>query len=641
MISIIVIMFAALIGCSESPGVLPLPAGLQRGEEHTALHRRAKADAPNGYAPAPVACPSTSPVVRPAKALSPQETAWLERRGNVTMSALVDVLERANLTGIDVRAYLQSITESGRMLPTIGIALSGGGYRALMNGAGAMAAFDSRSTNSTTPGQLGGLLQAVTYLSGLSGGSWLVGSLYTQNFTAVESITRTTDGFLSELWQFNETIIEGPATLSVSDYYRQLQNAVDHKADAGYNTTITDYWGRALSYQLFNATDGGPAYTFSSIATDSPFAEALMPMPIIVALERPFGQLLIWENSTVFEFNPWEMGSYDPGNPAFAPLRYVGSDFTNGSLPSGSQCTAGVDNVGFVVGTSSSLFNQAFLQLARVSNLPDFLVRSLNATLSRISEDNTDIASWPNPFFQYNAEDNRNADSPTLNLVDGGEDLQNIPLHPLIWSLRKVDVILAVDGSADTITHWPNGTALVATYRRSVSGYPQETSGFPSVPDQNTFVNLGLNHRPTFFGCDPNNMTQPGPLIVYLPNAPYTYYSNVTTSQLEFTNEERQEIIHNGYNVVTMANASVDAQWPACLGCAILSRSFHRTETEIPPVCFSCFDRYCWNGTINSTTAAAYEPGQIVLPSSGRSRSTFSAALYFVIVGLHFALFLA
>jgi len=50
----------------------------------------------------------------------------------------------------------------------------------------------------------------------------------------------------------------GPATLSIGDYYREIQDAVEDKVDTGYNTTITDYWGRSLSYQLVNATDGGP-----------------------------------------------------------------------------------------------------------------------------------------------------------------------------------------------------------------------------------------------------------------------------------------------------------------------------------------------------------------------------------------------
>lgn len=177
--------------------------------ERTRLNSRAKPDAPDGYSPAAVACPTPLPVVRPADALSTQETAWLDRRANATSSALISVLERANIEGIDVRAYLQEVLDDGGMVPRIGIALSGGGYRALLNGAGALAAFDDRTTGSTEPSQLGGILQASTYVSGLSGGSWLVGSLYTLNFTPVESIARATEGFMSELWQFNETIIEG------------------------------------------------------------------------------------------------------------------------------------------------------------------------------------------------------------------------------------------------------------------------------------------------------------------------------------------------------------------------------------------------------------------------------------------------
>jgi lysophospholipase len=44
----------------------------------------------------------------------------------------------------------------------------------------------------------------------------------------------------------------------VGQYYNDLYQAVKDKEDAGFNTTNTDYWGRALSYQLVNPTDGGP-----------------------------------------------------------------------------------------------------------------------------------------------------------------------------------------------------------------------------------------------------------------------------------------------------------------------------------------------------------------------------------------------
>jgi len=601
------------------------------------LNPRASSDAPNGYTPVAVTCPAQRPVVRSAEALSADESTWLGQRADATRPVLISVLERAQIGGIDVRAYLQNITDHGGTLPRIGIAVSGGGYRAMMNGAGALAAFDDRTSGSTQAGRLGGILQASTYVSGLSGGSWLVGSLYMANFTTVESIVRPTDKFLSQLWQFNETILEGPATMSSRDYYQQLQDAVDGKAKAGYPITITDSWGRALSYQLFSATDGSPGYTLSSVANDPAFASGAIPMPIVVALERPAGQINILSNSTVIEFNPWEMGSYDPGNPAFAPLRYVGSAFRNGTIASGGSCVAGVDNIGFVVGTSSSLFNQAFLQLGRASPdgvVPEFFVRSLNETLARISDENTDVASWPNPFYKYRPGANRNADSPTLDLVDGGEDLQNIPLHPLLWSRRAVDVILAVDGSADTLTRWPNGTALVTTHRRFTSGYyaPPETNRFPPVPGQNTFINLGLNKRPTFFGCKPDPGSPPGPLIVYLPNAPYTSYSNATTSQMEFTQEEWLAIMRNGYDAVTMANATLDAKWPACVGCAILERSMRRTGTPFPATCNDCFSRYCWNGTVNETLPSTVYSPTLMVTSGGELKMVLPRTLYVALV---------
>jgi lysophospholipase len=172
-------------------------------------------NAPDGYAPGEVSCPETKPVIRAATALSTDETAWLELRGNRTITPLRDVLSRANIGDIDTDEYLDGILKNGSALPRIGIAISGGGYRAMINGAGAIAAFDSRTSESTGKGHLGGILQAATYLSGLSGGSWLVGSLYMQNFTSVESIISASSGFLSTLWQFDDSIIEGLSQLNI------------------------------------------------------------------------------------------------------------------------------------------------------------------------------------------------------------------------------------------------------------------------------------------------------------------------------------------------------------------------------------------------------------------------------------------
>ena len=292
------------------------------------------------------------------------------------------------------------------------------------------------------------------------------------------------------------------------------------------------------------------------------------------------------------------------------PLASIGSNFTAGNLTNGT-CVAGFDNVGFLMGTSSSLFNQGLLQINNTA-LRNVLKSIAASILQNLDQSSNDVSVYePNPFFHYNNNTNRNAQTETLILVDGGEDLQNIPFYPLIQSVRHVDVIFAVDSSADTTYSWPNGTSMVATYQRNInpSGISNGTA-FPSIPDQNTFVNLGLNKRPTFFGCDSTNRTgtAPNPLVVYIPNSPYTYYSNVSTFDLQYNNTERDALVLNGYNVATMANSSFDSAWAVCVGCAIISQSLNRTNTSVPSVCTDCFRRYCWDGTVNTTTPAAYQP---------------------------------
>ena len=573
------------------------------------LSQRAEPNAPNGYAPATVPCPSVRPSIRQASRLSPQELQWLPGRRNSTIDPMIDLLNRINIPGFNGADYVSSNRNNASALPNIGIAASGGGYRALMNGAGVLAAFDSRTENSTAPGQLGGLLQSATYLAGLSGGSWLVGSLFANNFTSVTDILDATSG---NTWDFSQSIFQGPGNipgLSSLDYYHHIQDDVSAKQDAPYNfnISITDYWGRSLSYQLVNDTEGGPSYTFSSIALQDFFTSGSVPLPLFVADERNPGQVLISSNTTVFEFNPWEFGSWDPTLYGFAPLRYAGSNFSGGSIPDDQSCLAGFDNIGYVMGTSSTLFNEFFLEFNTTAggDVPDFIRNGVNDILSDLTDNQNDIADWtPNPFLGYNNRTNANHAASSLTLVDGGEDLQNIPLHPLIQPVREVDVIFAIDSSADTSDNYPNGTAMVATYERS-GAVIQNGTAFPYIPDQQTFTNLGLNQRPTFFGCNASNYTHaedrwPGPLIVYLPNTFYITDSGLATFDPQYNTTQRNAVIENGYDSATMGNGTLDSEWPVCVGCAMLQRSMVRSGLGMPAACNTCFTRYCWDGTLNT-----------------------------------------
>lgn len=228
-------------------------------------YRRTLPISPDGYTPSNVSCNGSPPKVRLANALSQNETEWLQVRRNNTVQPMRDFLSRMNISGFDAGQYIDNNSNNASALPNIGLAFSGGGWRALINGAGVIKAMDNR-TAATGSGQMGGLLQSATYIAGLSGGNWLVGSLVINNYTTIDDLVAS-----PSVWEFGNSILEGPPSggfqiFNTAEYFTEIFKDVEGKKDAGYDTSITDYWGRALSYQLINATDGGPAQTFGSIA---------------------------------------------------------------------------------------------------------------------------------------------------------------------------------------------------------------------------------------------------------------------------------------------------------------------------------------------------------------------------------------
>jgi hypothetical protein len=47
------------------------------------------------------------------------------------------------------------------------------------------------------------------------------------------------------------------------------------------------------------------------------------------------------------------------------------------------------------------------------------------------------------------------SDADYLELIDGGSNLENIPLGPLFVRARGLDVVVAVEGSAAGVNNWP------------------------------------------------------------------------------------------------------------------------------------------------------------------------------------------
>lgn len=78
--------------------------------------------------------------------------------------------------------------------PTVGLAVSGGGYRAALVGAGTFNAFDQRN-NSAVQAGTGGVLQLASYMTGLSGGSWFVSSLAVNNIPPIQDLVLGGNGY--------------------------------------------------------------------------------------------------------------------------------------------------------------------------------------------------------------------------------------------------------------------------------------------------------------------------------------------------------------------------------------------------------------------------------------------------------------
>ena len=259
----------------------------------------------------------------------------------------------------------------------------------------------------------------------------------------------------------------------------------------------------------------------------SNFTSYNVPYPIFTSLgvDTADGQCLPPLNATQYEFSPYEFGSWDSGVAAFVQTQYLGTSFSNGQPSTPGVCVTNYDNQGYILGTSSSLFNEG---CASTPSNPDTLPPdpSLVATLAGIvtkahsTTTRDEYATYPNPFLHY-ASSPRVSSVPELALVDGGEADQNNPIWPMLH--RAVDVLIVNDNSADTpmtgaaAPNFPNGSEILNTYVQARSA---GLTRMPPIPAVDVFVAKGLNKRPTFFGCNGTGVMT----VVYLPNVNYVCF---------------------------------------------------------------------------------------------------------------------
>lgn len=536
------------------------------------------------YAPISTPCPSTS-LVRTATGLSDEEEAYRTARKAKADGALVDWLLKTNC-GFDT---------SGE-LPAVALTSSGGGFRALLAGAGVIRAFDGRDSNVSTSG----LYQGLTYHSALSGGSWLLSSIIANDFATISS--------LMEIWKPNfANGLFSPEGSNATAVFADIDADIALKQAAGFKGTVADAWSRLLSLQLLPGANYGAGNTLSAITSLSSFVDNEMPYPIITAMNVDLSgtSCIPPSNGSIWEFTPYEFGTWDPEVAAFTPTAYLGTSLSNG-IPVSSNCTTNYDNLGFVLGTSSTLFNDPTIGTA---GSPDLLLANLcTSTATSNSTSSVDeltlkfkedifallveipditftsaadlFATWPNPFYNLSSSPLVSAQE-NLAMVDGGESGQVNPIFPFLQPARNVSVILVNDNDGDTAAIYPDGAELYYTYlAASAAGL----SRMPFVPSPDVLVAKNMSDSPVFFGCgDVSTAT-----VVWIPNAPLTPAGGaIETAQMQINETQTESMVANG---VAVGSQNDSAEWATCLGCAIMEGSGKR----LPEDCAACFGKYCF-----------------------------------------------
>ncbi|QDS77383.1 hypothetical protein FKW77_005868 [Venturia effusa] len=522
------------------------------------------------YAPFNSSCPTDVPLTRPAGDISEDEALYSLRRKEKASVALTAWLKRTD-------PRLPTFN-----LPTVALTISGGGYRSLLTGAGVVRSFDVRED---THQPTSGLLQSLTYCSALSGGAWLLSSIGGNGFPKISSLQ---NGLWRNAFRSSLFIPSENGSLSRSNLfgtYDRIAEDINDKAQAGFPPTITDLWGRLLSYQLLQGADGGVAVRLSQAPETDYWKAYEAPYPIITAIgvNRSEGLCKLASRSLQYEFHPYEVGSWDPGVAAFTRTKYLGTSMQNGKPTVPGVCTQNFDNLGHVFGTSSNLFDELCVhgenQTSSIEKMFPSLARTFRAGRQKI--DQTLYSMYPNPW-------RGSAGSPAVQLdtdiflVDGGLSMQNNPVWPLLHPHRPLDVIIINDNSADTPTNYPNGSELRRTYELADE---RGLNRMPFVPTADVFVAKGMNRRATFFGCDEMEKIT----LIYLPNAPFWYDSGTPTLKLQYTPAQVDGMIQNGMFVGTQGD---DPEWPFCLGCAIILK----TGAATPDACKPCLQKYCYRG---------------------------------------------
>jgi len=401
--------------------------------------------------------------VRVGSTLCSQELQYIQQRTPIITKAL--------------QTLVPSCSFEGKEIPTIAIACSGGGYRALLYSLGGLVG-----------AELSGLLDATMYVLGLSGSTWSISSWQQSNKMLSEIkeelITIATQGLTNGL-NFSDMILIEHRFLCKEHYHQPLG--------------VVDLYGALLASTLFE--DYGMHKQMLHLSNQAQrVSTGAVPLPIYTAMRADLPDAT--SESMWYEFTPYEIGA--PWLQCYVPSWAFGRAFDQGkSLDFAPEQSLGtlLATFGYAIGvTVSELVAQLQLsgKLQFSIEWAESFINHLNG--NNIGNDRITCAQYNN--FTVNIPQSPIAHLPTLAIADAGIRC-NLPYFPISGERaeRKADIIIFLDASLDI------GPELLTAYQYAHG----HTLHFPVIPSE---ISLLQKTAVQVF----QDATSPDtPIIIYIP----------------------------------------------------------------------------------------------------------------------------
>lgn len=321
-----------------------------------------------------------------------------------------------------------------KKVPTISVVCSGGGYRAMLYTLGALHALEQTK-----------LLDIISYIVGLSGSTWAIGSWLSSGKSVQE---------------FHEWVINN-ITFDMKDIdsedFTLISEVLLTKYCAGQPLGFVDIYGACVANDLFDSFSHDKDRIYLSNQSRR-IEDASLPLPIYTAISAETNETEhLW-----YEFTPYEVGA--SWLEYYVPTWAFGRKFKNGF----SVTNAPEQSLGTLLGTFGLAVGITLKRLLQEIDIKDKVKTSLvkkmiKAIVEHYGNNRPISAEYFN--FTYGIPDSYFSQLKIAHLVDAGINF-NLPYPPISGQRleRKSDIIVFIDASAGKVGEELEKTERYARY---------------------------------------------------------------------------------------------------------------------------------------------------------------------------------